>query len=94
MAEEKNQSVCGDTVGCCCVNAVVSVDERGQMVLPKEIREKADIKAGEKLALVTWDGTEGLCCIALIKADRLAGMVRNLMGPMMQEITKTQDGGA
>lgn len=92
MAQEKEAGCFGGD-GCCCVNAVVSVDERGQMVLPKEIREKADIKAGEKLALVTWDGTEGLCCIALIKADRLAGMVRNLMGPMMQNITQIQDGG-
>ena len=32
---------------CCKVQAVVSVDERGQMVLPKEIREKAGIKAGD-----------------------------------------------
>ena len=39
---------------CCQVEAVTTVDERGQMVLPKEIREKAQIKAGDKLALITW----------------------------------------
>jgi DNA-binding transcriptional regulator/RsmH inhibitor MraZ len=31
--------------GCCRVEALVSVDERGQVVLPKELREKAGIKA-------------------------------------------------
>ena len=30
----------------CKVEAVVSVDERGQMVLPKELRDRAHIRAG------------------------------------------------
>ena len=38
--------------GCCRVESLVSIDERGQMVLPKEIRNKAGIKAGDKLAVV------------------------------------------
>ena len=38
---------------CCQVEAVVSVDERGQMVLPKEVRARAGIKPGDKLALVS-----------------------------------------
>ena len=41
--------------GCCCkVESVISVDDRGQMVLPKEVREKAGINAGDKLAVVSW----------------------------------------
>ena len=48
MVTEK-QGTCSPTGGCCCVDAMVSVDERGQMVLPKETREKAGIKAGDKL---------------------------------------------
>ncbi|MHA1431222.1 MAG: HgcAB-associated protein HgcC, partial [Candidatus Freyarchaeota archaeon] len=27
--------------GCCKVEAIISIDERGQMVLPKEVRDKA-----------------------------------------------------
>ncbi len=46
MAKEAGKAVCrvpeGQGASCCNVEAVVSVDERGQMVLPKEIREKAD----------------------------------------------------
>ena len=36
-------------MSCCKVESIVGVDERGQMVLPKEIREKAKIGAGDKL---------------------------------------------
>ena len=66
---------------CCKVEAVISVDERGQMVLPKELREKLGIKAGNKLALVTWGKT-----ICLIKADELNQMVQNTLGPMLKEL--------
>ena len=38
---------------CCKAESVVTVDERGQMILPKEIREKTNIRAGDKLALVS-----------------------------------------
>jgi len=34
------------------VESLVGVVERGQMVLPKELRDRADIKAGDKLAVV------------------------------------------
>ena len=37
------------------VESIVSIDERGQMVLPKELRDKAKIRAGDKLALISWD---------------------------------------
>jgi AbrB family looped-hinge helix DNA binding protein len=40
-------------MSCCKVESVVSVDDRGQMVLPKEIRERANIKAGAKLAVIS-----------------------------------------
>ena len=55
MARDTRDSMCGpsgDGDACCNVEAVVSIDERGQMVLPKEIREKAGIKAGDKLAVM------------------------------------------
>jgi len=71
---------------CCQVEAVVSVDERGQMVLPKEVREKANIRAGDKLAVISWAEGCTCSCISLIKADELAGMVKQRLGPMMNEI--------
>jgi AbrB family looped-hinge helix DNA binding protein len=72
---------------CCSVESVVSVDERGQMVLPKEIREKADIRAGDKLALIGWENEGRICCISIIKAEELGGMVKGLLGPMMKELS-------
>jgi antitoxin PrlF len=73
-------------IGCCKVESLVSVDERGQMVLPKEVREKANIRAGEKLAIISWEKDGELCCISLIKADELMEMVRDLLGPMMKDM--------
>ena len=70
--------------GCCKVEAVVSVDERGQMVLPKEIRERAGISAGDKLAVVSYENDGRLCCIALMKVEELSGMVAAVLGPVMQ----------
>ncbi len=75
-----------DGTGCCQVESVATVDERGQMVLPKETREKAGIKPGDKLAVVSWRKEGRVCCLTLIKTDELAGMVRDFMGPMMEDL--------
>jgi AbrB family looped-hinge helix DNA binding protein len=62
------------------------VDERGQMVLPKEIREKANIKAGDKLALVAWEKEGQICCISLIKTNKLGDAVKDLLSPMVKGV--------
>lgn len=88
--KEKKESSCmpkGKGLSCCKVESVTSVDERGQMVIPKEIRDKAKIRAGDKLAVVCWEKEGKVCCISLIKAEDLTGMVKDLLGPMMKEIT-------
>ena len=71
---------------CCAVEALVTVDERGQMVLPKELRAKAGIKAGDKLEVTSWEKDGKICCIALIKAGSLETMVKGMLGPVMKEI--------
>lgn len=68
------------------VEWVISVDERGQMVLPKELRDKAKIKAGDKLAVVNWEKDGQVCCITLIKTEELAQMVKGLLGPLAKEL--------
>jgi antitoxin PrlF len=80
----------GETCGCtpgsgCRVEAVLNVDERGQMVLPKDVREKAGIKTGDKLALISWSRDGDVCCLALMKVENLSGMVKDVLGPLMQE---------
>ena len=70
------------------VEAVLSVDERGQMVLPKDVREKAGIKTGDKLALISWSRDGDVCCLALMKVENLNGMVKDILSPLMQESEK------
>jgi antitoxin PrlF len=95
MAKNSKTGSCFDPAGgglsCCKVESLISVDERGQMVLPKEIREKANIRAGDKLALVSWEKNGKVCCISLIKAEDFGGMVKGLLGPMMKEMSETSD---
>jgi len=88
------------TASCCRVESLISVDERGQMVLPKELREKANIKAGDKLALISWEKDVGYCCLTLIKADNLADRVKEFLGPVMSNLggmenerRRNQEGG-
>ena len=79
-------SPCGcNTVAGCKVEAILSVDDRGQMVLPKDIREKAGIKTGDKLALISWEKNGSICCLALMKVENLSGMVKDVLGPLMHE---------
>jgi AbrB family looped-hinge helix DNA binding protein len=78
----------GVGVGGCAVVGMTSVDGRGQMVLPKELRDKANIRAGDKLAVVSWEKDGKVCCIALVKASEFAEMVGDIIGPVMKGIKK------
>ena len=73
---------------CWKVESLVSVDERGQMVLPKDLREKAQIKPGDKLALVTWEKNGSICCISLVKSDEITGMLKKSLEPMVSDIIR------
>ncbi|MFC1963723.1 HgcAB-associated protein HgcC [Chloroflexota bacterium] len=83
-------SCCGpENSSCGCkVEAMVSVDERGQMILPKDLRDKAGIRPGEKLAVTTWEKEGKVYCISLMRADELTTMVKSILGPVMQDILK------
>jgi AbrB family looped-hinge helix DNA binding protein len=70
------------------VESIVSVDERGQMVLPKDIREKAKIRPGDKLAVVSMEKDGKICCLSLIRAKELEGMVKSVLGPVIDDIFK------
>jgi len=70
------------------VEAIVSVDDRGQMVLPKDIREKLGLKGGEKLAIATRERDGKVCCIYMFKTDELVDMVREKMGPLLLDLVE------
>jgi len=84
--KKKEQAACRE--GDCRVESLIGVDERGQMVLPKELRDRANIKAGDKLAVITWEKDGEICCFTLIKADHLAGRVKDFLGPVMRNTLK------
>ena len=79
-------AVAGETKSCCRVESLISIDERGQMVLPKDVRDRAGIKAGDKLAVISWDKDGEVCCLALIKAESLALRVKEFLGPVMKDV--------
>lgn len=79
-AKRKEAARCG----CYKVEALISVDERGQMVLPKEIRDKAKIRGGDKLALTTIEREGAVCCLLLTKADDLVAGVRATLGQVAE----------
>lgn len=90
MPKKRTVKPCGmplsNRLDCCKVESLITVDERGQMVLPKEIRDKARIRPGDKLALVSWEKDGQICCITLIKSEDFTGMVKDILGPIMKEI--------
>ena len=87
VKKEENKSCCTSAdMGCCKVESVITVDERGQTVLPKEIRERANIRPGDKLAVISMEKDGEVCCISLIKVEKLAEIVKNILGPVMKDV--------
>ncbi|MBP7071608.1 MAG: AbrB/MazE/SpoVT family DNA-binding domain-containing protein [Methanothrix sp.] len=62
------------------------------MVLPKEIREKAKIRPGDKLALLSLEKDGAVCCLSLINVAELEKMVKSNLGPVINEAFQ-QSGG-
>jgi AbrB family looped-hinge helix DNA binding protein len=72
--------------GCCKVDAVVTMDSKGQIVLPKDLREKAKLKPEDKLAVVGCESGGEVCCIVMIKAEKLGDSVKTMLGPVLRGI--------
>jgi len=75
---------------CCRIDAVVSVDAKGQIVLPKDLREKAKIKPNDKLAIIGFQREDEVCCIVMLKVDALENTVKNLLGPVFKNVFKPE----
>ncbi|MDD4483917.1 MAG: HgcAB-associated protein [Methanoregula sp.] len=84
--EKPAASACGCGTGAGCkIEAVLNIDDRGQMVIPKDVREKAGITTSDKLALISWEKNGSVCCLALMKVENLSGAVKDLLGPVIQK---------
>ena len=78
IKKESSLSPMGDKMGCCKVESIISIDERGQMVLPKEVREKANMHPGDKLAVIRWEKDGKVYCLSFVKVEKLTDMLRGL----------------
>jgi len=82
----KNTKCCASTRGSRVSNqieAIITVDERGQMVLPKETRARAGIRGGDKLALVSWSKEGRVCCLSLVRAEEMADTIGEMLNSFM-----------
>lgn len=61
------------------------MDAKGQIVLPKDLREKAKLKPNDKLAVIGLERDDEVCCIIMVKADALGSTVKNMLGPVFRE---------
>ena len=72
---------------CCQIDAIVSIDDRGQIIIPKDVRKSLGFQSGDKFALMTCNNPDGsLCCLTLVRTDQLKGMVQKVLSPVFKEI--------
>ena len=74
----------------CRIDAVITMDAKGQIVLPKELREKANIKPNDKIAVVACEKEGEVCCIMMVKAERLVSAVTKTLGPLLKGVTRQE----
>jgi len=73
-------------LACCHVEGIAKVDGKGQIVLPKSLRDSMNIEEGDKLVVVGMRDDGELNSISLFKANRFDNMVKILLKPVMEEI--------
>lgn len=61
------------------IEAVVTVDPRGQILLPKDVREVLDLTSGSKLAVVVMKNGGVPCCLSLMPVGRFENTVREVL---------------
>jgi antitoxin PrlF len=71
---------------CCKIDAVVTVDSKGQIVLPKNLREKAQINPNDKLAVIGFERDNQVCCIIMLKIDALESTVKDMLEPIFKNV--------
>jgi len=87
MCTDKSEACCPPST-CCKLDALVSIDERGQIVLPKEIRMRAGIKAGDKLAIITCEKEGRIHCISSAFMIEFREAIKKAFGPLLEELLR------
>ncbi len=80
---------CGNDSSC-RIDAVITMDPKGQIVLPKDLREKANFKANDKIAIVACEKDGEVCCIMMVKADRFRSALNETLGPLLKGVIEEE----
>ena len=87
ITENKTSNTCCNdgTIGepCCHIEGVVQVDAKGQIYLPKSLRELMDIKTNDKLTVVIMRSGGKASSISLFKAERLDNEIKKMILPFI-----------
>ena len=75
-----------EATSCCKMESVVTVDSRGQIVLPKDVRKRAGIQKGDKLILISCEEEGKVCCLTMMKVEDSEDMIKEMMGPMLKGV--------
>lgn len=86
----KGDTMCACEGDSCRIDAIITMDVKGQIVLPKDLREKANFKPNDKIAVVACEKQGEVCCIMMIKAERLVGAVTKTLGPLIKGVTQQE----
>lgn len=66
---------------------MVSIDNRGQILLPKELRERAELKAGDKLAILSACDENGkVCCLIFMRAEVIENLAVERLSPVLKAV--------
>ncbi len=69
------------------IEAILTVDNKGQILLPKELRERANIKSGDRLIAISGCDENGeICCLIFVKADLIDEELKALLSPMLKGV--------
>jgi antitoxin PrlF len=79
---------CGVEIG--RIDAIVTIDAKGQIVLPKDLREKFKLKPNDKIAVVAYEKDGEVCCIVMIKAEKLSAAVNQTLDPLLKTVTREE----
>ena len=87
--ERKDENCCqssSEELGCCHVEGVAQIDKKGQIVLPKSLRDEMGSKEKDKLIVIGMRDKGKIASISLIKAKTMDDMVKIMLKPVMKEI--------
>lgn len=72
--------------GVCKIDAVITMDAKGQIVLPKDLRIKANFKPNDKIAVIACEKKGEVCCVMMVRAERLRGAVTKTLSPLLKGV--------